>query len=309
MRMKANYKGDHSMGHHHEHNHSVKNIRTAFFLNFGFTIIEIIGGLLTNSMAILSDALHDLGDSLSLGISWYLQKKSDRKGEDNNFTFGYKRFSLLGALINSIILIVGSLFILTQAVPRLLNPQPIEAGGMLILAILGIAVNGMAVLRLQRGKSMNEKVVTWHLLEDVLGWVAVLVVSIVLLFKDIPILDPILSIMITVYVLYNVIRNLKKTLRIFLEAVPDDIDFKEVKTKIASLSGIRSTHHTHLWSLDGEQNALSTHIVVENSLSRTEVISIKQQIQEFVEELNLQHLTIQVDYEDETCCMDDQAEK
>ncbi|WP_347552136.1 cation diffusion facilitator family transporter [Pseudalkalibacillus hwajinpoensis] len=294
------------MGHDHHHNHSVKNIRAAFFLNFGFTIIEIIGGLLTNSMAILSDALHDLGDSLSLGISWYLQKKADKKGEDQTFSFGYKRFSLLGALINSIILIGGSLFILTQAVPRLLDPQPIEATGMLILAILGIAVNGMAVLRLQRGNSMNEKVVTWHLLEDVLGWVAVLIVSIVLLFKDLPILDPILSIMITFYVLFNVIKNLKKTLMIFLEAVPEGIDFNTVKNKISNLPGVISTHHTHLWSLDGEQNALSTHIIVKDSTTREEIVVLKGHIQEFVDELNLEHLTIQVDYQNEDCCMDKQ---
>lgn len=291
------------MGHHHHH--SVKNIKTAFFLNFGFTIIEIIGGLLTNSMAILSDALHDLGDSLSLGISWYLQKKSNNKGSNQTFSFGYRRFSLLGALINSVILIAGSLFILTQAVPRLLDPEPVEAGGMLLLAILGIAVNGAAVFKLRQGKSMNEKVVTWHLLEDVLGWVAVFIVSIVLMFKDIPILDPILSIMITVYVLYNVIKNLKKTLMIFLEAVPEGVDFEEVKQKIESLPGIVSTHHTHIWSLDGEQHALSTHIVVEESLDKREIINIKRQIQDLVDELNLEHLTIQVDYHDEPCIMDD----
>lgn len=291
------------MGHHHHHN-AVKNIKTAFFLNLGFTIIEIIGGLLTNSMAILSDALHDLGDSLSLGISWYLQKKSNKKGSNATFSFGYKRFSLLGAVINSIILIVGSLFILTQAVPRLLDPEPVQATGMLILAILGILVNGAAVFKLRSGKSMNEKVVTWHLLEDVLGWVAVLIVSVVLMFKNIPILDPILSIMITVYVLFNVIKNLKKTVMIFLDAVPEGVDFNEIKNKIASLPGIVSTHHTHLWSLDGEQHVLSTHIVVEESLGKMEIIELKKKIQEYVEELHLEHLTIQVDYQDEHCLMD-----
>ncbi|WP_377891259.1 cation diffusion facilitator family transporter [Alkalihalobacillus sp. R86527] len=294
------------MGHHHQH-HSVKNIKTAFFLNFGFTIIEIIGGLLTNSMAILSDALHDLGDSLSLGISWYLQKKSNNKGSNATFSFGYKRFSLLGALINSIILIGGSLFILTQAVPRLLDPEPVQASGMLVLAILGIIVNGAAVLKLRSGKSMNEKVVTWHLLEDVLGWVAVLIVSIVLMFKNIPILDPILSIMITVYVLINVVKNLKKTVMIFLDAVPEGVDFQEITNKISALPGIISTHHTHLWSLDGEQHVLSTHIVVEESLEKAEIINLKKRIQEFVEELNLEHLTIQVDYQDENCLMEESA--
>ena len=178
----------HDHHHHHEHQ-SGKNLRIAFFLNLAFTILEIIGGFYVNSIAILSDAIHDLGDSLSLGTSWYLDNKS-KKGADSKFSFGYRRFSLLGALINSVVLIAGSIYVITEAVGRLMEPQHSDANGMIIFAIIGVAVNGYAAWKLSGGKSLNERVVSWHLIEDVLGWVAVLIVAIVIRFWDIHYLDP-----------------------------------------------------------------------------------------------------------------------
>ncbi|MFG6120561.1 cation diffusion facilitator family transporter [Thalassobacillus sp. B23F22_16] len=286
--------------HHHHHDHTTGNIKIAFFLNFTFTIIEIIGGILTNSMAILSDALHDLGDSLSLGLAWFLQKYS-KKGKTKDFSFGYKRFSLLAALINSIVLIVGSVFILTEAVPRLLNPEQPDAGGMIILAILGIIVNGAAVFRLRGGESMNSKVMTWHLLEDVLGWAAVLAVSIVMYFFDAPILDPIASIGITVFILYNVVKNLFKTMKLFLEGVPENIDYEDIINRMNRLPNVQSTHHTHLWSLDGEHHAFSTHIVVSEHATKDQVCTIKEQVKEILEPIHLDHITVEIEYEDEHC--------
>ena len=208
---------------HHNHHSDIANIKLAFFLNLSFTIIEIIGGFLTNSMAILSDALHDLGDSLSLAMSWYLENYS-KKGADKDFSYGYARFSLLGALINSIVLILGSVFILTKVIPRIFSPQAVSPEGMMYLAILGIIVNGIAVFKLRGGSSLNKDVVSWHLLEDVLGWIAVLIVSIILIYKDIPILDPLLSLLINIYILYNVISKLKKVLNVFLQRVPAGIE-------------------------------------------------------------------------------------
>jgi len=213
------------MGHRHDHGYahkSVKNIRTAFFLNLAFTVAEIIGGIWTNSVAIVADAVHDLGDSLSLGFSWYLESKAQQEG-DNKFSFGYQRFSLLGALINGLVLLLGSFFVLNETIPRLLSPEPTHAQGMLYFALLGVAVNGAAVLRLKGGHTQNEKMLTWHLMEDVLGWVAVLIVSIVLLFTDWYILDPILSILILAFILYNVARNLKQTMMVFLQGVPEEV--------------------------------------------------------------------------------------
>ncbi|RWZ52316.1 cation transporter [Halobacillus fulvus] len=291
------------MGHHHHHHHvdtTTGKIKVAFFLNFGFTIIEIIGGLLTNSMAILSDALHDLGDSLSLGLAWFLQKFS-QKEQTPDFSFGYKRFSLLAALINSVVLIVGSVFILTEAIPRLLNPEQPNTLGMMALAVLGILVNGAAVFRLRGGDSMNQKVMTWHLLEDVLGWVAVLIVSIVMTFADLPILDPIASIGITVFILYNVLKNFIKTMRLFLEAVPDHIDLDDIVEQMNAVTDIKSTHHTHLWSMDGEHHAFSTHVVVAADASKDEICGVKENIKGILEPIHLEHVTIEVEYEDEPC--------
>ena len=204
------------MAHHHNHghHHATGNIKVAFFLNLSFTIIELIGGFYTNSLAIMSDAVHDLGDSLSLGLSWYFQKVSNKKAT-TNFSYGFARFSLLGAIINSVVLTVGSIFIISEAIPRIISPEVSDAVGMMWFAILGIIVNGVAVLRLKRGTSINERVVALHLLEDVLGWVAVLIASIVMQFWDLPILDPILSLLIAAYVLFNVFKNIKESFIIF----------------------------------------------------------------------------------------------
>ena len=287
------------MAHTHDHQNT-GDIRVAFFLNLGFTIVEIIGGLWTNSAAIVADALHDLGDSLSLGLAWFLERYSN-KGRDATFSYGYRRFSLLGALVNAIVLVTGSVFVLATAMPRILHPEPVNAAGMLGFAVAGIVVNGLAVLRVKKGKSLNAQVVTWHLLEDVLGWVAVLVVSIVMLFVDWYILDPTLSILITVYVLYNVVRNLRKTLVLFLQGVPSTIDMKQVEQRLQAIEGILSTHHTHLWSLDGEHNVLTTHVVVESQATKETMLRVKSAVLAIGEELQCEHTTVEMEYEDEDC--------
>lgn len=295
------------MVHGHKHVHrdeGIKNIKIAFFLNIGFTLFELIGGIWTNSMVILSDALHDLGDTFSLGFAWIFGKYASKTG-DAKYSFGYRRFSLLGALINSLTLIGGSVFILLKAIPRLLHPQPTRAGGMLVFAVVGIIVNGIAVLRLRRGKSLNERVVTWHLLEDVLGWAAVLLVSLVLLFYKVYILDPILSIIITLYVLVNVMRNIREMFRVFLQGVPKDFDIESFEREILSLKKVQSMHHTHLWSLDGEHHVLSTHVVVDEDTTKEEIIDLKCTIKSMINGLDIFHATVEVEYENEQCMMRD----
>lgn len=287
--------------HEHEHAHS-QNLKLVFFLNLGFTLLEIVGGLWTNSLAILSDALHDLGDSASLGLAWYLERYS-RKGEDATYTYGYRRFSLVGALLLTIILLVGSLFILAEAIPRLLNPQHSNAQGMALLALVGIAVNGAAALRLRREKGLNARVVAWHLLEDVLGWLAVLVVSIVLLFADIHQLDPLLSILITLYVLYGVLRNLRKTLALFLQAVPDDLDPARIRRSIEALPGVQSTHHLHAWSLEGESHVLTLHVVVAENAGQDEVIGLRKQVRGLLNDEAISHATIEIEYGPADCML------
>ncbi|GEM02541.1 cobalt-zinc-cadmium efflux system protein [Halolactibacillus halophilus] len=285
--------------HHHHHHHETGNIKVAFFLNLSFTIIEIIGGLMTNSMAILADALHDLGDSLSLGISWFLEKVSEKK-PDETFTFGYARFSLLAAFINSIVLIVGSMIILYHVIPRLLNPEPVEASGMLLLSILGIVMNGLAVLRLKKGSSMNEKVVTWHLMEDILGWVVVLVASVILMFVDWPIIDPLLSLGLTLYILYNVVGNLKEIVGIFLQKTPSGVSKSELKQSLEEELNIH-THHLHLWSLDGERTMLSLHLEVKDDLTTNELIEEKSRVRQWLNDHEIDHVTLELEFEKEFC--------
>jgi cobalt-zinc-cadmium efflux system protein len=284
------------------HSDAGTHIRTAFLLNLGFTILELFGGLWTNSLAILSDALHDLGDSLSFGISWYLERLS-AKGKDRRYSYGYRRFSLLASLISGTILLLGSMVVLTEAVPRLMRPQHSNAQGMLVFAIVGIAVNGIAAFRVRAGKTMNARMIAWHLLEDVLGWAAVLVVSLMLMLRDIHVLDPILSILITIYVLYNVIRNVRETAALFLQAVPESLDLEAIESALRALPEVRSMHHTHLWSLDGERHVLTTHVVVAEETTKDRVLGVKRAFKEIAERLGLEHTTLEVEYEDEDCLM------
>jgi cobalt-zinc-cadmium efflux system protein len=289
------------VGHHHDHTEKTQgNIKIAFLLNLGFTILEIIGGFWTNSMAIISDALHDLGDSVSLGFAWYLDRYA-KKGPDEKFTFGYARFSLLSALVNSLILVGGSVLVLSRAVPRILNPEAVNPTGMLILSLFGIVFNGLAVLRLRKGTSLNEKVVSWHLMEDVLGWAVVLVVSIVLIFVDIPILDPILSIAITIYILFNVVKNLKEILNVFLQGVPKHLTIGDIEEEIRLAPNLLDVHHTHIWTLEGERNILSTHILVEDNLKQTSIVALKENIRERMRGKGIDHVTIEIEYESEDC--------
>jgi len=252
------------MGHEHHHG-EVKNIKVAFFLNLFFTLLEIAGGFFTNSMAILSDAVHDLGDSLSLGLAWYFQKVSN-KGSDSSYSYGYKRFSLLGAIINSIVLVVGSIFILTAAIPRIFHPEKTQAAGMFFLAIVGVLINGIAFLRLKRGSSINEKVVSLHFLEDVLGWVSILIGSVIMYFFNAPFIDPILSVGIAFFVLSNVYKNIRQTLHIILQGIPDNVDIEEISQQLQEFKGVEDIHDLHVWSVDGNYNILTVHVVLNKLL-------------------------------------------
>jgi len=287
----------------HQHRHTTESsqrIGWAFFLNVGFTIIEFIGGWLTNSTAIMADAVHDLGDSLSIGLSWILNKLSIKRANDS-YTYGYQRFSLLGALINGIVLIAGSIWVLNEAVPRLSDPQMPNAEGMIGLAIFGVLVNGLAAYKLSQGKSLNERVLNWHLLEDVLGWFAVLIVAIVLMFAEWPILDPILSIGFTLFILINVAKNLIITIRIFLQVTPDEVLRKNIIAELIALEGISKIHHIHLWSLDGENHVLTAHLVLTQAFEPLTQMSIKKAISERLEKYELAHTTIELEYPQEIC--------
>lgn len=289
------------MPHHHHHNEQGRNLGLAFFLNLAFTVIEFIGGAITNSVAITSDALHDLGDSFSLGISWFLQKRSTKQ-PNSRFTFGYRRFSLLGALINSLILVIGSVFIVIEAWQRLQSPEATDATGMIWFSILGLGINGFAAYKLSSGKSLNEKVFRWHLLEDVLGWAAVLVVSIILLFTEWYWLDPLLSIAINSWVLYHVYQRLLETVNVFLQGSPREIDLEEVEKAILEHQQVISLHHSHLWTLDGENHVYSAHLKIGQVRSLKDLVIFKEKLKsELREKFEFSHLTLETELESETC--------
>lgn len=288
--------------HHHHHTNSEKNIGVAFFLNFIFVIIELVGGIATNSMAILSDALHDFGDSVSLGLAYILEKKSKKIGNET-YTYGYKRLSLISALINSVILASGSLFILAEVFPRILNPQEVKVHGMLWLSVIGIFINGIAVLRLKGGNKIAEKAVALHLLEDLLGWIAVFAGSIVIKFTSLYIIDPILSAGISLYVLKNVFVNLKSIWYVILQAIPEDFDINIISSKILELSPkIIDIHDIHLWTLDGISHVMTFHMVVSEECGLKEMVQLKKEVKHFLEHMGIEEVNI--DMENEGNCSD-----
>jgi cobalt-zinc-cadmium efflux system protein len=281
-----------------------RRIGFAFFLNLGFTVIEAVGGVWTNSMAVLSDALHDLGDCVALALGWHFQRVS-RKSGDEVYTFGYRRFSLLSALSMSILLIGGGGIVLWKSIPRLVSPQETNVTGMLILAGVGIVANGWAVLRMRGGRSLSERVVTWHLLEDVLSWTAVLVTALVMRFLGLPILDPILSILITAYVLWNVAKRLRETLVILLQGVPGNVTLRDVEDAIRAVPGVCDAHHIHVWSQDGEHHVLTGHVVVPETADPARVAELRRRVKEDLKRFGISHATLEFEHQGGPCCDDE----
>lgn len=300
--------GHDHVGHHHGHDHGhdhgtgegARRIAFAFWLNLGFTVFEIVGGILTNSVAIVSDALHDLGDSLSLGLAWYFQRLGQR-GRDKDYSYGYRRFSVLGALINTLVLVAGSVFLLFRAVPRLLEPEPVQSEGMILLAVVGVLVNGIAARRLMGGGGLNERVVSLHLLEDVLGWVAVLIGSILMYFWELPWIDPLLSLLITAYILYNAVLNLRAALQILLQRTPKGIDLEEVHGSIVKIPGVMGAHGLRAWSLDGRYMVMTLHAQVSAERTMGEVEAIKLALHEEMKSLGIDHVTVEFETPEADC--------
>jgi cobalt-zinc-cadmium efflux system protein len=190
-------------------------------------------------------------------------------------------------------------------VPRLFNPQTVQPKGMLFLSIFGIIINGISVLKLRGGSSLNKEVVSWHLMEDLLGWTAIFIVSIILIFKSVPILDPLLSLLINIYILYNVISKLKRVLAIFLQGVPDDINIENLQQRIVEQSNALAVHHTHVWTLEGEKNFLSTHLIVRDQMKRDDIIELKTRVKKLLAEEGIDHVTVEIEYENEECESED----
>lgn len=272
-----------------------KNILIAFLLNLSFSIFECIGGLITGSIAILSDSVHDIGDALSIGLSYILEKKSKKK-PDNTYTYGYIRYSVIGSIITSTILLTGSIFVIYEAVKRLINPQELNYNGMIIISIIGVIVNTLAAMATKEGDSLNQKSVNLHMLEDVLGWIVVLIGSILIKFTNITYIDSILSIGVALFILRHAARNIKEVLDLFLEKTPKNIDIEEIKHHLKEINGVLDIHHIHVRSIDGFNTFITLHAQVKKYDS-----NIKKQIKEELSEHGICHSTIELELEDETC--------
>jgi cobalt-zinc-cadmium efflux system protein len=270
-----------------------KRVRFAAFLNVAFTVLELVGGFWTNSLAILSDALHDFGDSIALLVSWLFEREAHRQ-PDASRTFGYQRLSLFSALFSASILIGGSIIIIFQAVPRLFNPETVNAFGMVGIAILGIAFNGAGYFLLKKGESLNEKVLSWHLLEDVLGWVGILVGGVVIYFWKFYLLDPLMTIALTAFILYNVTKNLKEAINILMQGVPKHINLEAVKQDILAIKGVIGLHDIHIWSMEGETDIFTAHIVLDDETLKSPEPT-KQTIKETLQKHHIEHSTIELE--------------
>ncbi len=268
-----------------------RNILIAFLLNLGFSIYEFVGGTMTHSVAIVSDAVHDMGDALSIGISYVLERKS-HKQPDPQHTYGYLRYSLMGGLITTAILIFGSAFVIYNAIHRIIEPVEINYDGMILLAIVGVVVNSLAAYFTHKGDSLNQKSVNLHMLEDVLGWVVVLIGAIVMRWTNFSLIDPILSILVALFILKEAISNCREILDVFLEKTPHGISLEKLESSLKKLSNIQDIHHLHVWSMDGYHNYATLHVVCNGNEEK-----IKHRVREMLAKQNIEHVTIELEHD------------
>lgn len=277
---------------HHHHKKASDNLAFVFLLNLTFNIIVIIGGLATNSMAILADCIHDMSDTFSMAIAWILEHVA-QKGATDKFSYGYQRFSILGAVITSTFVIVMAFFILSEAIPRLFSPEGVDAEGMLIIGIIGLVFKIISVWRLHGGETFNEKAIFYHLLGDIFEWVAILILSVILIFwQDISYLDPFVSIAIAVWLIFNLGRTLYKSLEVLLQKTPDNFDVEEFKQQILEIDGVNALDDFHIWSLDGIDSVMTVKVDVDFGKN---VENIKKEIYDISNKYHVVDITIELD--------------
>ncbi len=272
---------------------SERNILIAFILNLAFSIFEFVGGVITGSVAIASDAIHDLGDAASIGVAYFLERKS-KKQPDEKYTYGYARYSVIGSLITTLILLTGSAVMIYNAVLTIIHPKEIDYSGMIIFAVVGVCTNLCAAFFTAEKGSLNQRAVNLHMLEDVLGWLVVLIGAVVMRFTDFALLDPIMSIGVSVFILVNAIRNIKEVFGVFLEKA--SVDITDLKEHICEIDGVLDIHHIHVWSMDGQNNYATMHIVTDRDTHE-----IKESIREELREHGIGHVTIETETAGEHC--------
>ena len=277
---------------HHHHKKAGQNLAFVFFMNLAFNVIVIIGGLATNSMAILADCIHDMSDTISIAFAWFLERISQRDSTES-YSYGYQRFSILGAVIISVFVIFMAFVILSEAIPRLFSPEVVDAGGMFFVAIVGIIFKSLSVYKLHRGETFNEKAILFHQLGDVFEWVAILILSVVLMFwQGASYLDPFISIGIAIWLIFNLGRNLYKSIQVILQKTPDNFDVGEFKSAISSINGVKAIDDFHVWSLDGIDSVLTLKVAIYNQNMQAE---IKKEIYSISSKYHIVDITIEFD--------------
>lgn len=274
---------------------SEKNIFIAFLLNLFFSLLELIGGIFTGSVSIISDALHDMGDAISIGIAFLFERKS-KKPPDEKYTYGYIGYSIIGSVITTLILLFGSVAVIFNAIDKLINPTKINFNGMIFLALIGVLISITATVFTRGGDSLNQKAVNLHMLEDTLGWVAVLIGAIIMKFTDLSIIDPLISICVAAFIFINAIKNLKSAFLLFLNKAPNNIDINIICERLSHINGVLDVHHIHVWSMDGHNNYATMHIVADG-----DYYNVKQSIKKELHALGIGHVTIELESENEYC--------
>lgn len=272
-----------------------RNIFIAFMLNLAFSLFEFFGGIYTGSVAIISDALHDMADAAGIGVSWFLERKSKLQ-PDEKYTYGYGRYSVMGGAITMLILFAGSVGVIVNAARRLPEPTPINYDGMIVFAIVGVVVNLIAALVTREGDSLNQKAVNLHMLEDVLGWAVVLAGAVVMRFTDLAILDPIMSLGVAAFILANAVRGLKEAVDVFLEKAPGGADTSRIKQELCQIDGVLDVHHIHIWTMNGRDRLATMHVV-----AKGEPHCIKAAVREQLHGLGIGHVTLELETEGEYC--------
>lgn len=299
---KKRHEHDHTGGHSHSHNANKNVLKISFALITGFMFVEFIGGFLTNSLALLSDAGHMLSDSVALGLSLAAFILGEKVATSSK-TFGYKRFEILAALLNGLVLIFLSVYIFKEAIDRLSEPHIVMGQGMMIISAIGLIINIIvAYIMFTKGETkenLNLRSAFMHVIGDLLGSVGAIIAAILIMAFGWYIADSIASMIVSILVLYSGWRILKDSINVLMEAKPSDIDLKEVRTDLLSVNGVKDVHDLHIWMITPDYLSMTVHLSTEQDIDRD--IALRQ-IQEMIQtNYGISHLTVQMEGDSCNC--------
>lgn len=285
----------HNYDHSHIHdNQNLKPIFITFILNIAFALIELIGFLFSGSMILYSSSIHDIGDSTTLFATLLIERKANN-GRDSKYTYGYRRFTLIGSVINYTILGFGSIFAIIESVQRLYNITPFDPYILLYTSILGIIINVIGFKLVNTGNSISNKALAANLFADIANFIAIFISSIIIINFDFYFIDPLFSIVFSIYLIIISLKAFKSIFKIVMQAIPDNIDYQSIYDHIIKHEFILDVHDIHIWDLDSEDHIFTAHIVVKDNLSDTQIMDMKEHIRKDLENYNINHSTIEVD--------------